>query len=437
MSDEIKVTVVKFPDRDNLMLRYIDPMTGKPKHKTSGTTNRKDAVKAAGKWEAELREGRYSAPCRIGWRDFCERYEAEVLPQLAPRTAEPRATIMAHIDRILSPRRVTDLTADRLSYFQAELRKPDPAIVARAEAKVIKAKKLVDAAENPQELARAKSRLVLAQEQLERAKKSKSEATIKGNLAHLRSILTWAVAMGMLREVPIVQMPSRNLGGGLVRGRPVTGEEFDRMLARVPDVRPDDSRSWERYLRGLWLSGLRLEESLRLSWDADGDFVVDLSGKFPRFRIYAEAEKGHKDRLLPMTPDFAEWLLETPKEERQGVVFHLGPHGGKQRSAKRVSRTVSRIGEMAGVVVNKDQGKFASCHDLRRSFGTRWASRVKPATLQLLMRHSTIETTLRYYVAQDADDVAAELWKAHETTESGNRIGNNLQNPATNRATSS
>jgi len=243
--------------------------------------------------------------------------------------------------------------------------------------------------------------------------------------------------MGMLREVPIVQMPSRNLGGGLVRGRPVTGEEFDRMLARVPDVRPDDSRSWERYLRGLWLSGLRLEESLRLSWDADGDFVVDLSGKFPRFRIYAEAEKGHKDRLLPMTPDFAEWLLETPKEERQGVVFHLGPHGGKQRSAKRVSRTVSRIGEMAGVVVNKDQGKFASCHDLRRSFGTRWASRVKPATLQLLMRHSTIETTLRYYVAQDADDVAAELWKAHETTESGNRIGNNLQNPATNRATSS
>jgi len=33
------------------------------------------------------------------------------------------------------------------------------------------------------------------------------------------------------------------------------------------------------------------------------------------------------------------------------------------------------------------------------------------ATLRLLMRHSSIETTLRYYVAQDADDVARELWR--------------------------
>ncbi len=47
--------------------------------------------------------------------------------------------------------------------------------------------------------------------------------------------------------------------------------------------------------------------------------------------------------------------------------------------------------------------KYASAHDLRRSFGTRWASRVKPTTLQLLMRHESIETTLKYYVAQDTD----------------------------------
>jgi len=39
---------------------------------------------------------------------------------------------------------------------------------------------------------------------------------------------------------------------------------------------------------------------------------------------------------------------------------------------------------------------------------------VKPATLQLLMRHQQIETTMRYYVDQDADEVADQLWKAHE-----------------------
>ena len=55
-------------------------------------------------------------------------------------------------------------------------------------------------------------------------------------------------------------------------------------------------------------------------------------------------------------------------------------------------------------------------------FGTRWASRVKPATLQLLMRHKSIETTLKYYVDQDADDVADELWKAHSGP--GNTLDN-------------
>jgi hypothetical protein len=53
---------------------------------------------------------------------------------------------------------------------------------------------------------------------------------------------------------------------------------------------------------------------------------------------------------------------------------------------------------------------------------------VKPATLQLLMRHKSIETTLKYYVDQDADDVADELWKAHRAL--GNTLGN-TPTPAT------
>ena len=57
-----------------------------------------------------------------------------------------------------------------------------------------------------------------------------------------------------------------------------------------------------------------------------------------------------------------------------------------------------------------------------KTLGTRWASRVKPATLQLLMRHKSIETTLKYYVNQDADEVADELWKAHSGL--GNTLGN-------------
>ena len=55
--NEIKVTVVKFPDRTNLMLRDIDPVTGKQKHRSAKAVTMKDANKAAGKWEDELRNG--------------------------------------------------------------------------------------------------------------------------------------------------------------------------------------------------------------------------------------------------------------------------------------------------------------------------------------------------------------------------------------------
>jgi hypothetical protein len=39
-----------------------------------------------------------------------------------------------------------------------------------------------------------------------------------------------------------------------------------------------------------------------------------------RLSPYAETEKGHQDRLLPMTPDFAEFLLQTPKYKWTGHV---------------------------------------------------------------------------------------------------------------------
>ena len=60
--------------------------------------------------------------------------------------------------------------------------------------------------------------------------------------------------------------------------------------------------------------------------------------------------------------------------------------------------------------VKPGSDKFATGHDFRRSFGTRWARRVMPAELKLLMRHASIETTMKYYVGIEADDIAAGLW---------------------------
>lgn len=201
------------------------------------------------------------------------------------------------------------------------------------------------------------------------------------------------------------------------------------------------AESWKHYLKGLWWSGLRLSESLDVYWDARPDKLhVDLSGRRPMLRIPAGCEKGNRDRILPMAPEFAEFLLRTPEADRRGRVFKLKAPSGRGSWAMRsdtMSAIVCRIGKTALVVVDervrrgKVRVKYASAQDLRRSFGERWSPRVMPQVLMELMRHDSIETTLKYYVGRNAERTADVLWAAVQPPKAsvGNSFGNNGQTP--------
>ena len=65
----------------------------------------------------------------------------------------------------------------------------------------------------------------------------------------------------------------------------------------------------------------------------------------------------------------------------------------------------------AGVKVDDKDGteKFASAHDIRRAFGTRWAKVVPPGLLKELMRHASVTTTEKYYVGIQSDETSALL----------------------------
>ncbi len=140
--------------------------------------------------------------------------------------------------------------------------------------------------------------------------------------------------------------------------------------------------------------------------------IVHTSFRFyPRFRITGKAQKSRQSQFLPMTPDFAEWLLRSiPQADRVGLVFRPCGTSGALLTGSEVGRYVSSIGRTAKVEIKPGSGKFANCHDFQRSFGTRWARRIMPAELKLLIRHSSIDTTMKYYVGIEADDIAAGLW---------------------------
>ena len=390
--EHIKVFVVEFSDRKSYQMQFVDPVTGRKKtrstkvERTGRKRERTEAERVADKWEAELRDGRGAGPSKFTWAEFRERYEDEVLSSLAANTAEKVGYIFDAIERELKPTRLIELTDQRVSHFQAILRKA-----------------------------------------------GKSESTIKGNLAHLKAALRWAERVELMTRAPRVLMPRRAKGAkgtDPLKGRPISGEEFDRMLAKVPAVVGETLvDGWRGFLEGLCRSELRITEALTLTWDDQRTLRLDLTGKFPMLRIPAESEKGNKDRLLPVAPEFAEWLQQTPPERRTGFVFlPIKPQGFGRANRDVAIRTVSKLGKNAGVKVHTNAAgkvKYASAHDLRRSFGERWAVRVMPQVLKELMRHESIETTLRFYVGRNAETTARALGAAYDKPVSlGNTFGN-------------
>lgn len=168
--EEIRVTVVKFGDRKHLQMQYRDPITGKKKTRSTRTTSHRDAERAAAKWEAELREGRYKPPSKVTWEEFRRRYEDEVLPSHAENTDGKVASVFNAVEKFLNPDRLCQITAERISYLQSQLR-------------------LRGLSEEP--------------------KKGLSEQTIKGHMAHLRAALNWAMRIGLISAVPAIDMPRR------------------------------------------------------------------------------------------------------------------------------------------------------------------------------------------------------------------------------------
>jgi integrase len=394
MTDEIKVHVVDYGAGRNLMLRYRDPATGKHVAKSAGTRNHKKAQQEAGKWQAELIEGRYQKPSRMTWEAFCDYYRANALSALADSSAVTYEATIKVFERTCNPQKLSDVTTAKVTAFATELRN-----------------------------------------------KGLSEATVARHLRALKVLTRWAHGQGLLATVPKFAMPKRVKGAKVMRGRPITTEEFERMIEATPAIVENAAaESWKFYLRGLWASGLRLSESLVLRWDdAPGAIVVDFTGRRPMLRIPCEAQKGNRDTLLPMTPDFAALLQGVAERERRGRVFKLLDVDGTPLQGQRwdVGPIISKIGEKAGVVVDErtkrtkdDDGKdavvtvrkFASAHDLRRAFGQRWASKVMPTVLRELMRHESIETTMKFYVGQNAEATADALWNL-----AGNTLGNSDQ----------
>lgn len=375
----ISVYLMRRPGRF-IECQWVDPITGKLKTKSTKTHKQREAERFLGLLEHQLNSGGIEESANASWETVAERYEKEVLASLAIKTRHKFQATRRAVKAIIDPKLASSLNASQVSRYQATLRD-----------------------------------------------KGLAESTIKGHLSALRACLNWAFRAGLIAKVPHFTMPKRT---AKMKGRPITAEEYDRMLAVVPRVVGNEfAERWEFMLKGLWTSALRLDEALRLTWDSEG-FSINLHGKHPRFKIEVLNDKSKKARLLPMFPEFAELLLSVPENQRHGPVFR--PLVADQIVDMRLdtcSKVFTRIGKAAMVLVaeyppkageSESRKKWASAHDLRRARLKHWSKLVKPQQLKELARHESITTTMTFYVGDDLDDAENAVWKHSPNTSPNN-----------------
>jgi len=144
-------------------------------------------------------------------------------------------------------------------------------------------------------------------------------------------------------------------------------------------------------------TGLRVKEALNLKRE---DLFLETEGH-EWFRVASKGKHGEKDKL-PLMASAVE-ILRRPRVIRVGC--YKGQYFGC--SEESLNSMLKRGCEKLGVAK-------ITTHKLRHIFGTEMARAGIPSYhLQRLMRHSELETTLRYYIHLQLEDFRRSLEMYH------------------------
>jgi integrase/recombinase XerD len=153
-------------------------------------------------------------------------------------------------------------------------------------------------------------------------------------------------------------------------------DEVRRQFAAAPAPRD------RLLLQTAYAAGLRLSEVVRLR-------VEDIDAQ--RMVLHVRAAKGRKDRLVPLSAVLLGLLRGYWRQYRPGRWLFPGKTPAGHLSRGQVQRICRQAVGAAGIT------KRASMHTLRHSYATHLLEQgVDLATLQRLLGHNQVTTTLRY-----------------------------------------
>jgi integrase len=364
MERRIKVWVQKFPDRENLVLQWHDPDTGKRKSKSAETADLQQAERAAGALEKQLWEGTYRSKSLMTWERFRELFEAEYVAGLRPETRKVHNNALDLFEKVCNPRSLRGINERVISAFVAGLRKQPG----------------------------------------KRNKAGMMGSTIVCRLKVVHTALSWAVEQKLLPEAP--KFPKVSVEETSPTAVPT--EAFERLYAQAAG-----DQDMQVFLLCGWLAGLRRNEALWLEWEDKDRSVPWLDLQRNRIWFPAGFVKGKRDQWVPLDPKLRTALEALPG--CRGRVVRFMNSLGEPSAPTHVSDRVTRLAKAAGVKLDYKA--------LRRGFGCRYAAKVPAQVLQKLMRHSNIAITMKYYANVDDAVEAAVLGDSR----SGRNISRNSE----------
>lgn len=401
-----RVYVVKFSDRRAYQLQWLDPYTNRKRTESARTANRRKAYDLASEKEKELAEeiarrhnpaqfSQHPADGSLPFLTLVSTFLEEHMSSLSPASRTEFCGTVNHLTRILNPLITADLNSQSLSSF----------VAARRAAGI-------------------------------------AETTIAKDLRYIGQLLRWAVSTSRLRpdllpNLPRLRTTRRSGPDDEMKGRPLTDAECEHLLASIatlPDMTPERAPSLRNFIHGLTLSGLRLSEAIQLRFDRGPWISLDLSTSHGALIIPGK-QKSRRHETSPIAPDFCTFARETlapiarAMSPASSYVFNvLGKSGSRLNNEFDISRLVSSLGKHAGIITDPATNQHATAHDLRRTFGARWAVRVVPVVLKSLMRHASISTTMRYYVGANLERTQEAIYKAFASEKSGLAESNSSAN---------
>ena len=240
----------------------------------------------------------------------------------------------------------------------------------------------------------------------------RTAGTANKDVRTLKAIFNLAIEpRGYLAEGanPFLKIKQRKLASQPVEYVPI--EDFQKVFMGTKTL------WWKSLLVLAYTSGGRRDELLNLTWD-DIDFETQCVRFVPKRTSESILEwepKDHECRTIPIPAETIQLLadLQVMADEKNPYIFI-----GSRRLAHILDRRAKGNWEPDNELINnllrnlnaisqRVEVKEFTLHDLRRSCITNWAQKLPIQTVQQLAGHSNMETTRKYYLSVQQNDLDA------------------------------